>query len=259
MPAPSNVRLLLRGLLVLSAREGQPNGKVGCLRVPPAGHELTIKITKIPPAGPAPQPVTLNRAQIQDTLSLNITSAEPNVTIRNKNPVNRFQAPVNQDSFNWFVDLEKASELYAFPIGANTDELKPVLSFNSGQLFTAAISYNFLQVQRGIFARYQDFGFVAITIGVDFLTTFRAVFKNGNNLIFDSATEPGTDYVIEMTNDADNHPPGPVSDANHYYRALGTGIPLEHRILFMSTPQVGGPPAGPEAACYTAYVSQTNF
>lgn len=261
MPAPTNVRLLLRGLLVLSAREGQSTGKVGVLRTAPPGHGVTIVVHKIPPNGPAPDPINLN--PIHDALSLNIISAEPNITIRNKNPVNRIQAPANQDSFNWFVDLERGSELYRFPIGANNNEFRPILTFNSGQLFTVPpLSDNFLLVQRGIFSSYQTFGRVAIRIGVDFLTAFSAVFKNGANTIFDSTAEPGTDYRIEITNDAAQHPAGPVSDANFYYRALGSGIPLEQRILFMSIPQgdeVGGPPAGPEAACFPAYLGQTDI
>ncbi len=51
MAAPTNVRLLLKGLLVLSAKEGQPTGKVGILKTSPQGHELTIVIRKIPPVG----------------------------------------------------------------------------------------------------------------------------------------------------------------------------------------------------------------
>ena len=260
MPTPTNVRLILRGLLVLSAREGQSTGKVGVLRTAPPGHAVTIVVHKIPPNGPAPEPINLH--PIHDALSLNVLSAQPNITIRNKNPVNRIQAPANQDSFNWFVDLERVSELYTFPIGANKNEFRPILTFNSGQLFTDRVSHNFLLVQRGIFSYYQTFGRVAIKIGVDFLTASSAVFKNGANTIFDSAAEPGTDYRIEITNDAAQHPAGPVSDANHYYRALGTGIPLEQRILFMSIPEdedVGGPPAGPEAACFPAYLGQTDI
>jgi hypothetical protein len=250
MPAPTNVRLLLRGLLVLSAREGEPNGKVGVLRTSPPGHGVTIVVNKIPLDGSEPEQINLN--PIHDALSLNVLSAQPNITIRNKNPVNRIQAPANQDSFNWFVDLERSSELYRFPIGAN----------NNGQLFTERVSRNFLLVQRGIFSSYQTFGYVAITIGVDFLAASSLVFKNGANTIFDSAAEPGTEYLIEITNDAAQHPQGPVSDANYYYRALGTGIPLEQRILFMSIPEgeeVGGPPIGPEAACFPAYLSETNI
>jgi hypothetical protein len=159
--------------------------------------------------------------------------------------------------------LERSSELYPFPIGSNSNEFRSILTFNSGQLFTfPPLSENFLLVQRGIFSNYQNFGYVAITIGVDFLTAHSAVFKNGATTVFDSLTEPGTDYLIEITHDAEVHPAGPVTDANHYYRALGSGIPLEQRILFMSIPvgdDVGGPPAGPEAACYPAYLSQTEI
>lgn len=261
MTTPTNVRLLLRGLLVVSAKEGQPNGKVGILRTAPAGHELKIAVHRIPP-GPPPEPRILTRPDIRDRLYLNVTSAQPNITVRNNTPVNRLVAPVNQESVNWFVDLEKESELYTFPIGSNSSEFNPLLTFNSGQLFTAAISEDFLQVQRGIFSSYENFGYVAVQLGIDFLTAFKVVFKNGNQTIFDSATEPGIDYRIEISHDADVHPQGPVTDANNYYRALGTGIPLEQKILFMSIRpgiQAGGPPAGPEAACFPAYLGRTSI
>jgi hypothetical protein len=115
-------------------------------------------------------------------------------------------------------------------------------------------------VQRGIFSTYEDFGRVAVILGVDFLTTVRAVFKNGDDPpIFDSSTEPGTDYVITINNDAATHPQGPVSDANHYYKALGTGIPAEQKILFLSINEGGSGPAGPEAACFPAYLGQSNI
>lgn len=267
MPAPTNVRLLLKGLLVLTAKEGQPIGKVGILKTSPPGHDLTIVINKLPPGGGGPPaPITLNRPQINDALSLNIVSAQPNITIRNKNAVNRNALPANQDSFNWFVDLERPSELYRFPVGVNIEEFRPILTFNGGQLFTFALSETPLLVQRGIFASYQTFGKVAVTLGVDFLTTSQAVFKNGNATVFDSAAEPGTDYVITITNDAAVHGGGPVTDANNYYRALGTGIPLEQRFLFMSIRPaapvpVGGPapPVGPEAACFPAYLGQSDL
>jgi hypothetical protein len=267
MPAPTNVRLLLKGLLVLTAKEGQPTGKVGILKTSPAGHDLTIVIRKIPPAGPSPPARTINRPQINDALSLNVVSAEPNITIRNKNPVNRNAPPANRDSINWFVDLERPAELYRFPVGVNSEEFRPVLTFNSGQLFTFALSETPLLVQKGIFASYQTFGVVAITLGIDFLTTVQTVFKNGAETVFDSATEPGTDYVVTITNDAAVHPGGPITDANNYYRALGTGIPLEQRFLFMSIrppapAPVGGaplPPVGPEAACFPAYLGQSEL
>ena len=261
MPASTNVKLILQGSLVLSAKENQTTGTVGILRIPPPGHELTIEIQKIPPTGPKPPLITLVRDQIRDKLYLNVTSAQPNITIRNKNLVDRKAEKTNQDSFNWFVDLEKASELYKFPIGADINEFNPLLTFNSGQLFSFALSENFLQVQKGIFSTYEDFGYVAVKLGIDFFTTVRTVFINGvDPPVFDSLTEPGTDYLITIKNEAKTHPPGPVTDANHYYRGLGSGISLQQRILFLSETDPGlSPPAGPEAACFPAYLSQSNI
>jgi hypothetical protein len=284
---PTNVTLLLRGLLVLAAREGQTTGKVGILKAPPQGHELTIAISEHPPTGPDPDPITLTRRQIMDTLLLSIENdAQPTITIPNKKPVNRLAHPTEEDSFRWVVDLERAGELYDFSIGANRSELMPILTFNSGQLFAADLSESFLLVQEGIFSPYRDFGRVALAIGIRFPSATRAVFKNGDVPLFDSETSPGTDYVIEITHDAPEHP-SVVTDANNYYKALGAGIPVEQKILFMSLayPRILrerfekaqrdnnkeladtinslieklGHPAGPEAACFAAYLGRTEL
>src|SRR5947209_8719536 len=139
---PTNVRLLLRGLLVLAAKPGNPTGKVGILKSPASGHTLTITIKKQPPTGPVPPDIVLNRPQIMDALALEIdNAAQPNIIIRNNSPVVRTQSiPTQTDSFGWFVDLERQSELYKFSIGSNPDELVPMLTFNSGQLFAMALS-----------------------------------------------------------------------------------------------------------------------
>lgn len=279
---PTNVTLLLKGLIVLAAKAGSRTGVVGVLKNPPAGHQLTISVIRQPPAG-APVPIPVGT--INNTLSLDIVNnAAPDITIRNQNPIVRTAAPANQDSFGWFVDLERAAELYGFSIGANRAEFRPILTFNSGRLFAAELSANFLLVQRGIFSSYADFGRVAVKLGVEFLSATSAVFKNGSNVVFDSTSQPG-DYQIEITNDATQHPPV-VTDANHYYKAVGAGIPQELRILFLSVSErellkaklreaisggdetliatlkdllrILGPPAGPEAACFTAYLGQTN-
>jgi hypothetical protein len=78
-----------------------------------------------------------------------------------------------------------------------------------------------------------------------------------------------------------------VTDANHYYKAVGAGIPQEQKILFMSIRETEllrvrleearlkkdkaleeaiktlleklGLPAGPEAACFPAYLGDTEL
>ena len=291
---PTKVRLLLRGLLVLIAKEGQRTGQVGILRTHPDGHGLTITVTKFPPAG-TPQPMApIPRGQIRDVLTLDIINpTQPNITIRNRRPVNRkkdlSQSPDEPDSISWFLDFERAGETYPTSIGANRAELVPLLTFNSGELFTAGpLSQDFLLVQKGIASTFNDFGRVALTIGIDFVSE-NAKFMNDTIPVFDSTTEPNTDYTIEIVHDATGHGQV-VTDANFYYSALGrlgTTIPLNQLILFMSVNVRTvlanmqekairekddaladairtvllklGPFVGPEAACFPAYLSQTTL
>ncbi|HVG34294.1 MAG TPA: hypothetical protein VM911_14585 [Pyrinomonadaceae bacterium] len=283
---PTDVTLLLKGSLVLFAKEGQTVGTVRILRVPPPNHVLTIKYQIQPPGGAFGNDIDV--PSIQDALLLDVQSpSNPNITLRGKNDnVDRKQPLVNPHSVRWFVDLEN-SELYDGPIGAKKSAFKQVLTFNSGELFNDAgsdnPSYNPLLYQKGSNSNYEDFGFVAIRIGVLFSMAGRVIFKNGNNVVFDSDQHPaGTNFRIKLDHDATTHP-ALSTDANHYYKAVGSGIPPEERILFASIKEDEAlrailntaklredsalvdqleklrldPPAGPEAACFPAYISRT--
>lgn len=290
----TRVRLLLRGLLVLLAKENQPTGKVGFLRNHPGNHDLTIKVAKFPAGGGTQEGPVIERADIRNVLTLDIINPiRPNITIRNTRPVNRkkdlSEQPDEPDSIRWFLDFEREGETYSTPIGANQAEFVPLLTFNSGELFTAGpLSQDFLLVQRGIFRNFEDFGRVALTLGVDFISE-NARLLNDAAPIFNSVDEPGTDYTIEIVHDGSS-PGHIVTDANFYYSALGGAIgptiPLNQIILFMSInirTQLEnmleravieedkklaaairdilaklGPRVGPEAACFPAYLSKTN-
>jgi hypothetical protein len=283
----TKVTLLVKGLLVLSAQEGQQVGKVGIPKRHPGNHDLTIRVTRQPPTGGVQVDPPIPRGQIQNLLDLDIINPTvPRITIRNKARVARKDPPQNTDSFNWFVDLERPEEMYREPIGVIAGELMPVLEFNSGELYTVQpLSRNFLLVQRGLFSIPEPLGRVAITIGIDF-TSERAVFRNGSRPVFDSADQPGTNYMIELTHDPKHHP-AIVTDANYYNTALGPDIAFHERILFMSLNEVqllrdrleraAGERdnalraalenlirildkfAGPEAACFPAYLSKSNL
>jgi hypothetical protein len=298
----TNVTLLLKGLLILFAKEGQEKGKVAILKTFPSGHDLTMTIKREPPLGPqVPNPVELKRGQIKDSLELQITNAaQPKITIRDKTAVDRLQhdmPPTHPQSFRWFVDLERPGETFSSPIGVDKDELGPILKFNSGELYTAEDpNASILRVQRGISldpnSLLKPFGRVALTIGIDFNGVTKAVFKNGADVIFDSDTERVTKYTINITHDASSHPPI-VTDANYYYTAVGAGISLLRRIFFLSVsanrllterlqdPNITqnrgadfvnalknavaeldakeSPFVSPEAACFPAYMSQTEL
>jgi len=266
---PTTVTLLLKGSLVLFAKEGQPTGSVRILKAPPPNHVLTVTYQRLPPNSDPEEEFPVS--PVEDNLSITVNNPlTPTITLRDKNAkIDRKQPPLNQDSFRWFVDLEN-SELYDGSIGVKKSAFKQVLTFNSGNLFNDVNedadnpSYNPLLIQKGNEANYQEFGFVSIRIGILFSANGSIVFTNGNgpNPIFDSSKDPaGTNYIIRLTNDLDENHTHPVlvTDANHYYKAVGSTIPLEERILFASITETdGGPPVGPEACCFPAYISRTD-
>ena len=282
---PSTVTLLLKGLIVLSAKEGNTEGKVGILKTRPAGHKLTITVEKFPPTGPPPPKEKL--PTVKDRLYLEITPTEPKITVRDKTPVKRLDTVEHPESIKWFVDLEN-NELYDSKIGVSSAGFESVLEFNSGELYTAVKpNESILQVLKKGSSEFQDFGKVALVLGIDFKAATRAVFRNGSKVVFDSNTEPNFNYRIQITNDAETHPP--ISgDANFYYTTLALDIPLTDKTLFLSTSlhkllkarleqepdqefrdllskvsdtliEKGEPPVGPEAACFPAYVSKSDF
>jgi hypothetical protein len=287
----TTVTLLLKGSVVLFAKEGQSMGSVRILKSPPPNHVLTLAYQKQPPNSAFEKPIPIT--PIEDNLTLTVNNPKvPNITLRDRDAkINRKKSPKNQDSFKWFVDLENG-ELYDGPIGVKKSAFRQVLKFNSGQLFNDITgdpdnpSYNFLLIQKGNEANYQDFGYVSIRIGIEFVADGSVVFNNGTgpDPVFDSSKDAaGTNYRIILVNDMDpNLHPALVTDANHYYKALGSMIPPEDRILFASIKQrkalesmatqarlrkndqfadevdkLSGP-AGPEACCFPTYVSRSD-
>ena len=97
---------------------------------------------------------------------------------------------------------------------------------------------------------------MATEIGVDFSLDrpdSTAVFLNGTETI--PIPDPTQNWEIEVNNDANTHL-DVVTDANHYYKAVGLDLSEAQRIMFMSN-STGGGPAGPEAACFTTFLGQS--
>jgi len=291
---PTIVTLLLKGSLVLTGKAGQPTGRVRILNQPPPNHRLTISFKRQPPGGTFGPSIPVDF--IQPNLQLQVNNpVNPNITLRDNTAVIDRTNPSHLESAKWFVDFEN-DELYKVAIGFKPGAFRHILTFNSGDLFTDSAgkidnpSYNALLVQRGENANYEEFGFVAIRIGIAFATNDSVRFTNGSGggaaLIFDSTQDtPGTNYEISVVNDLDPNLPHPIlcTDANHYYKGVGPGITPAEKILFASITESEefetlirstlmrgdrqrieelekfkfDAPAGPEAACFPAYMGKT--
>jgi hypothetical protein len=286
---PSNVQLLLEGLIAVFAKEHSTNGIVGILKSPPVNHQLTITITKTAVTGS--NPITFT---IKDPLELLVSGAsQTDITFRDRQAsLDRTDPTKHKDSFSWAVDLEN-QELYKKPIGANKASLSPILTFNAGELFTDTISRDHLEILRGSDTNFQDFGFVAIKIGLVIALDkagSQATFKSGGSPVFTVRDSDNALYEIDITHESPKPHPKVVTDANYYYTAVGSKLTGDDLIQFRSVdtsllPLMArlkqaqleknpiteaaveailklmtalGPPAGPEAACFPAVLTQSD-
>ncbi len=255
---PAKVTLVLKGLIAVFVNPDRTLCTVGVLEDVPPQHNLRIIFRKPGDAGPV-EDLRLEPPNIAFNLQLDVSNiSQTGITFRKPTPINRqanFTAE-NGDSFSWVVDLENA-ELYNTELGARRSAFSPILTFTNGDLFTHRVSRSALFIQRGLFSPMRRFGFVATEIGVDFSLDrpeSTAVFLNGTESI--PIPDPTQNWEIEVNNDADAHL-DVVTDANHYYKAVGLQLSEAERIMFMSKHTPGGPPAGPEAACFSTFLGQS--
>lgn len=100
---------------------------------------------------------------------------------------------------------------------------------------------------------------MATVIGAEFLLDkpeSAAVFFNGLEPI--TPPNPSENWEIEINNDAEAHA-DIVTDANHYYKAVGLQLTEAQRFLFMSKRRdPAAPPAGPEAACFSTFLGKSD-
>ena len=256
---PAKVTLVLKGLIAVFVNADKTLCTVGVLEDVPPEHNLKIIFKRPEPAGMR-EYRRLEPPNIAYNLQLDVRDiSQTAISMRNPTSVNRQADPTaaNGDSFSWVVDLENA-ELYNTAIGARMSAFSPILTFTNGDLFTRRVSRGPLLTQRGLFSPMRRFGFVATEIGADFSLdrpASTAVFMNGTEPI--EIPDPTQDWEIEVNNDADTHL-DVVMDANHYYKAVGLQLSEAQRIMFMSKRTVGGgPPAGPEAACFSTFLGQS--
>jgi len=260
MPPPK-ITLILKGLIAVFVAPDKKLCTVGVLSDTPPGHNLEIIFRK-------PNAVTgvmeeydrREGNQIADNLELEVENiSQDRITLRKFGMgIDRHADTTeeNKDSFSWIVDLENR-ELYNKQIRARRSAFTPILTFTNGELFSHDVSISHLFVIRGLFT-VKDFGSVATVIGADFVLdnapNSNAIFHNGQEAI--PLPDPNRAWEIEINNDADAHG-NVVSDANHYYKAVGPDLSEKERYLFVSIHEEDGGPAGPEAACFSGFLGKS--
>ena len=288
----SKVTMVLDGLIVLAAKLGDDNGEVGVLKFHPF-HDFNIHVKKFFTNGTTAE---FNVQQISDELKLEIAPPRK-ITARDATEVKRLEHPSDHfESIKWFVDLEDGKEFYKPGLQAKRTEFKPIIKFNGGELYTAEpVNDSILEVFRGLTLNAERIGRVALKLGIEFANATSAVFRNDpHDPIFDSNKDGvGTNYTIQVSNNRKAHG-GTSMDADLYYSALGADIDLDKRITFRSVSNrisqleesrdeihsqserhpefekkqqetldklhaLGDQRAGPEAACFPAYLSQSKL
>lgn len=258
-----NIELTLNGLVVVFADPDDTYCSVGLLRDAPEDHALNIEILKADANGELQPFATIEEASVNDKLEITVNNTSKAGISRRKMDlkINRKKGPTadNRDSFRWVVDFE--SEIYKKPIGAKKAGFASILKVNNGELLTRSISTNKLRIRKGQNGSPKNFGQVATKTGIDIVLdqpNSRAVFKNGDNLIFEADNR--SSFQILINRGCSNHP---GNDADSYYTAVGHKVSKKDKIFFSSTSLPPPPNAGlsgpidPDAKCLNTQMSQS--
>ncbi|MDQ3818243.1 MAG: hypothetical protein M3362_11285 [Acidobacteriota bacterium] len=256
----SAIDIKITGLVAVFVNPERTECKVGLLRRTPMGHEHKRKVhTK--EIDDANATVKEHQGDIgaKHVLTLNVPQG---ISLRKEDiAIERMVRPPDSDpssdSFKWFADLE-GPEFYDRPIGARESGFYPFITLDSGELFTDKISETILQKKGPRDTDYHDFGYVAVRIGIRIPLDqpgVEATLTNGYQTVFKS--RPDRRYEIEIDRGPMHQPIGTVSDAETYYedKAIGGELQDSEKIHFRS--HADEHRAGPEAACFVAYMGQS--
>lgn len=159
------------------------------------------------------------------------------------------------DSFRWVLDFE--SEIYQKPIGAKKKGFASLLNVNAGELLTRSLSTNELIVKRPPDGKEEILGKVATKTGIDIVLDkpqSKAVFKNGNQIIFEA--DQDSSFLITFERACGANVSG--TDADSYYTAVGDLVPDQQKIRFSATPLDPSVPNDPDARCMNGNMSRSN-
>jgi hypothetical protein len=234
--------------------------KVGILRKTPGGHPHQHKV-HVKEKDSTGATVDTHQGNIGATHALTLNSPL-GISLRKEGmSIDRSVRPPStdpsHDSFEWAVSLE-GPQFYNRPIGAKEDGFHPLLTFDSGELYTSKVSESMLQRLDPGDSDFHDFGFVAVEIGIfiPLSSRLQATFKNGFQHVFTSRLDRF--YEITIDNGPVHKPSGTATDAETYYEddAIGGRLDDDEKIHFQS--HVDPHRAGPEAACFVSYLNRSN-
>jgi len=246
----TNVALTMDGLVMAFTDEKNETCSLGILRDAPAGHDMSITISRLNPPEDPELLQTIHQAGIENHLEITVSNtSKSGITRRGMDlKIDRLH-PVteNQDSFLWVVDFE--NEIYHEPIGAKKEGFASLLTINHGELLTRNRSKNMLTIKRGLDGAEEVFGFVATKFGIDIVLDrpdSLAVFKNGDRVIF--VADAQSNLLLEIKRGCSVNA---GNDADSYYTAVGDNVPDEQKIFFGATefPEGVMAPNDPDARC----------
>jgi len=246
----TNVALTMDGLVMAFTDEKDETCSLGILRNAPAGHDMSIQISRANAQGDFELLETIHPAGIENHLEITVSNtSKTGITRRGTDSkIDRLNPTVeDRESFLWVVDFE--NEIYKEPIGAKKEGFAAILTVNHGELLTRNRSHNKLLLKRGLNGQEEEFGFVATKFGIDIVLDrpdSRAVFKNGDRIIFEADSK--SSFLLEINRGCSVNA---GNDADSYYTAVGDNVPDDKKIFFGATPLPEGatPPNDPDARC----------
>jgi len=223
----------------------------------PQGHDFEIRILKEDASGTFQPFAQISQPEIKKTLSLKVTNATQNKISRRKmeGTFDRTSGPTpdNVDSFRWVLDLE--NEIYSKPIGVKPKGFASLLKVNAGELVTRTISTNKL-IKLPPNGAQEIVGRVATRSGIDIVLDkpqSKAVFKNGNKIIFSADSQSRFHITFRRICEANQG----GSDAEAYYTAVGHLIPDPEKIRFSATLEDPSLPNDSDARCMGCSMSRS--
>lgn len=235
MPNPTfnpHIRIIVKGLILCSAKDGVTPAKIGMLRELDSGRphhkrEITVIRTKGNPFPPIPD------VNVNENCHLTITGEPNEITlyqpIGGTGSIDRMNSGQDPRDYRWVTSMEEVTGKPSSDLSITAKMLLPIITIDRGIFYT----YERASVDtelRGV-GRPEPYGFIADTLGIDVeLQTGTATFMNGSNVIFSVSASAPDRYVILVDRDCNQSNGAKCrSDFTQIYKAIGTRLPAANQ------------------------------